>query len=293
MPTTWTSCCASSTRWPTAGASAGPASRRWRWRPSPTGPSSGRKASWRARSRRPPGGDNGFGYDPVFVPAPDEGGDGRTFAEMRADEKDALSHRGRAFRSLAAALAEGAPSASGRVPATVCAAASRRSEQLGGEGAVGVEREVVHVRDDLDAHVVRAGIVVGADPVRHRLGITPRDDGVDQPVAPAPVDVVVAETERAQVLGVVGQRQVDAGVRAGQAPAPSPGRSSSTTATSGASSGPGPRISRARAVCSTGRSRDGRRRRVPPASSSMRGPSAARPVAPAAPARPAHRAPSR
>ncbi len=54
-------------------------------------------------------GENGFGYDPVFVPLGEEGGDGRTFAEMRAEEKEALSHRGRAFRSLARALAEGAP----------------------------------------------------------------------------------------------------------------------------------------------------------------------------------------
>jgi XTP/dITP diphosphohydrolase len=55
-------------------------------------------------------GDNGFGYDPVFVPAAAEGGDGRTFAEMEASEKDALSHRGRAFRALARLLA-GAPTA--------------------------------------------------------------------------------------------------------------------------------------------------------------------------------------
>jgi XTP/dITP diphosphohydrolase len=48
-----------------------------------------------------PRGDNGFGYDPVFVP--DEG-DGRTFAEMSAAEKHAISHRGRAFRSLAERL---------------------------------------------------------------------------------------------------------------------------------------------------------------------------------------------
>jgi XTP/dITP diphosphohydrolase len=50
-----------------------------------------------------PRGDNGFGYDPVFEP--DTGG-GRTFAEMSAAEKDAMSHRGRAFRSLARMLAE-------------------------------------------------------------------------------------------------------------------------------------------------------------------------------------------
>jgi XTP/dITP diphosphohydrolase len=53
-----------------------------------------------------PRGDNGFGYDPVFQP--DTGG-GRTFAEMSAAEKDAMSHRGRAFRALARLLAESTP----------------------------------------------------------------------------------------------------------------------------------------------------------------------------------------
>jgi XTP/dITP diphosphohydrolase len=48
-----------------------------------------------------PRGDAGFGYDPVFVP---DGGGGRTFAEMSADEKHRLSHRGIAFRRLAQAL---------------------------------------------------------------------------------------------------------------------------------------------------------------------------------------------
>lgn len=43
-------------------------------------------------------GERGFGYDPVFVPLE---GDGRTFAEMTADEKHTLSHRARAFRTLA------------------------------------------------------------------------------------------------------------------------------------------------------------------------------------------------
>ncbi len=51
--------------------------------------------------RSAPAGDGGFGYDPVFVPAE---GDGRTFAEMSAREKHAISHRGRAFRALAALL---------------------------------------------------------------------------------------------------------------------------------------------------------------------------------------------
>lgn len=47
-------------------------------------------------------GERGFGYDSVFVP---DDGDGRTFAEMTAAEKHALSHRGRAFANLLAALA--------------------------------------------------------------------------------------------------------------------------------------------------------------------------------------------
>jgi XTP/dITP diphosphohydrolase len=55
-----------------------------------------------------PRGDAGFGYDPLFVP---DDGDGRTFAEMSAGEKDGISHRGRAFRALLVAL--GARSRSG------------------------------------------------------------------------------------------------------------------------------------------------------------------------------------
>jgi XTP/dITP diphosphohydrolase len=50
-----------------------------------------------------PRGHGGFGYDPVFVPGE---GDGRTFAELTPAEKHALSHRGRAFRALAAELAK-------------------------------------------------------------------------------------------------------------------------------------------------------------------------------------------
>jgi XTP/dITP diphosphohydrolase len=40
-------------------------------------------------------GDNGFGYDPVFIPTD---GDGRTFAEMTTGEKNKMSHRSRAVR---------------------------------------------------------------------------------------------------------------------------------------------------------------------------------------------------
>jgi XTP/dITP diphosphohydrolase len=46
---------------------------------------------------RAPRGSGGFGYDPIFVP---DGYD-ITTAEMTADEKDAISHRGKAFRALA------------------------------------------------------------------------------------------------------------------------------------------------------------------------------------------------
>jgi XTP/dITP diphosphohydrolase len=49
-----------------------------------------------------PRGQAGFGYDPLFVPL----GDSRTVAELTADEKDFVSHRGRASRALAAALTE-------------------------------------------------------------------------------------------------------------------------------------------------------------------------------------------
>lgn len=45
---------------------------------------------------RQPRGKNGFGYDPVFYPK----GHNRTFAEMSEDEKNAISHRGRALREL-------------------------------------------------------------------------------------------------------------------------------------------------------------------------------------------------
>jgi XTP/dITP diphosphohydrolase len=51
-----------------------------------------------------PRGSGGFGYDPVFVPL-GPGTDGRTLAELSPEEKDAVSHRGRAFRALAAHLA--------------------------------------------------------------------------------------------------------------------------------------------------------------------------------------------
>jgi XTP/dITP diphosphohydrolase len=43
-----------------------------------------------------PRGENGFGYDPVFL----DPGSGRTFAELSAEEKNALSHRRKALEEL-------------------------------------------------------------------------------------------------------------------------------------------------------------------------------------------------
>jgi XTP/dITP diphosphohydrolase len=54
---------------------------------------------------RVPRGTGGFGYDPIFVPA----GFDVTTAEMTPEAKDAISHRGRAFRALA-------PYITGRLP---------------------------------------------------------------------------------------------------------------------------------------------------------------------------------
>jgi XTP/dITP diphosphohydrolase len=45
-----------------------------------------------------PRGDRGFGYDPAFLPEGDFGG--RTMAELTDEEKDLISHRGRAVRAL-------------------------------------------------------------------------------------------------------------------------------------------------------------------------------------------------
>ncbi|MEU3568128.1 RdgB/HAM1 family non-canonical purine NTP pyrophosphatase [Kitasatospora sp. NPDC036755] len=47
--------------------------------------------------RTAPAGDGGFGYDPILQPL----GETRTCAELTAEEKNAISHRGKAFRALA------------------------------------------------------------------------------------------------------------------------------------------------------------------------------------------------
>ena len=53
---------------------------------------------------REPRGSGGFGYDPAVIPVDTGAADPRTMAELSDEEKDAISHRGRAARALAAWL---------------------------------------------------------------------------------------------------------------------------------------------------------------------------------------------
>ena len=53
--------------------------------------------SWEGSLADEPAGSGGFGYDPIFVPE----GDSHTSSELSDEGKDALSHRGQAFRALA------------------------------------------------------------------------------------------------------------------------------------------------------------------------------------------------
>jgi XTP/dITP diphosphohydrolase len=68
----------------------------------PSGPARAVEGTLSGRLVTSPRGANGFGYDPIFVPD----GEKRTTAEMTPDEKDSISHRGRAFRALAPLVRE-------------------------------------------------------------------------------------------------------------------------------------------------------------------------------------------
>jgi XTP/dITP diphosphohydrolase len=90
------------------GEMAGVADRRARWRTvalvlRPDGTELVAQGSCKGSITEARRGDGGFGYDPVFVPT---AGDGRAFAEMTSEEKNAISHRGHAFRALARLLQE-------------------------------------------------------------------------------------------------------------------------------------------------------------------------------------------
>ncbi|MGU3294171.1 non-canonical purine NTP pyrophosphatase [Williamsia sp. M5A3_1d] len=63
------------------------------------------RGEWRGRVARAPLGDNGFGYDPIFVPDEDDltppgSVAGRSAAQLSPEEKDGLSHRARALARL-------------------------------------------------------------------------------------------------------------------------------------------------------------------------------------------------
>lgn len=60
---------------------------------------------WPGRLATAPAGSGGFGYDPIFIPDGQDEGSERTAGEYTAAEKNAASHRARAFVALAPLLA--------------------------------------------------------------------------------------------------------------------------------------------------------------------------------------------
>lgn len=66
------------------------------------------EGQWRGHLLREELGENGFGYDPLFIPAEETlaGAAGRSSAQLSAAEKDALSHRGKALEQLVERIAE-------------------------------------------------------------------------------------------------------------------------------------------------------------------------------------------
>jgi XTP/dITP diphosphohydrolase len=63
-----------------------------------------RRGTTRGRIASSPSGSGGFGYDPIFEPAPEPPG-GRTFGSYTVAEKHRISHRARAARAMAPVLA--------------------------------------------------------------------------------------------------------------------------------------------------------------------------------------------
>lgn len=56
------------------------------------------EAEWPGRVARIPSGENGFGYDPLFIPE----GKKQTAAELSSEEKNKISHRAQAMKKLSA-----------------------------------------------------------------------------------------------------------------------------------------------------------------------------------------------
>jgi XTP/dITP diphosphohydrolase len=63
------------------------------------------RGAWEGTITLAPRGQEGFGYDPIFLPQ----GSDRTAAELTSQEKDAVSHRGQALRALIASLSAHEP----------------------------------------------------------------------------------------------------------------------------------------------------------------------------------------
>ncbi|WP_309066991.1 RdgB/HAM1 family non-canonical purine NTP pyrophosphatase [Microbacterium sp.] len=61
---------------------------------------------WPGRLAHAPAGEGGFGYDPIFIPDGQPAGFERTVGEYTPEEKQADSHRARAFAALVPLLAE-------------------------------------------------------------------------------------------------------------------------------------------------------------------------------------------
>jgi XTP/dITP diphosphohydrolase len=72
------------------------------------------EARWDGALIEEPRGSGGFGYDPAFVPDDTGPDDDRTASELSDEEKNAISHRGRAARMLAAHLAARGAARTGR-----------------------------------------------------------------------------------------------------------------------------------------------------------------------------------
>ena len=155
--------------------------------------------------------------------------------------------------------------------AAVDARCGRLRDERGRELApVGAGHLVVGA-DHLDAHVVGAGVAHRPDAGRDRVEVAPRDDRVDEPVAPLLGEVVVAVAELAQVVRVVRQADVDRGVPAGGRARRRRDRCRARPRARPRSSRRG-RASRApRPRARAARSRDARRRRDRAASPSIRG----------------------
>src|SRR5262249_8410089 len=108
----------------------------------------------RGRLTGSPRGTNGFGYDPIFVPDGYE----LTTAEVSAEGKDKISHRGRALRALAPVIA--ASLAGQRLPG-----GRRRTKAPVGNGATRLGGGIVTVTGWLIAVVSTRDVILPFDPI--------------------------------------------------------------------------------------------------------------------------------